>query len=83
MESLWHLLIGAVAGFLAGLVMKGRGFGLFGNAIVGVIGGFIGGKIAGFLGMDLGEGSKGHLITAFAGAVIFLFALGLIRPGKK
>ncbi len=83
MDTLWHLLIGAAAGFLAGLVMKGKGFGMFGNVIVGLIGAFIGGKIAGWLGMDLGDGAKGHLLTAFSGAVIFLFALGLIRPGKK
>ncbi|MBC8329888.1 MAG: GlsB/YeaQ/YmgE family stress response membrane protein [Planctomycetes bacterium] len=83
MDTLWHLLIGAVAGFLAGLVLKGRGFGMLGNVIVGLIGAFVGGKLAGWLGIQLGEGTQGALITAFAGAVVFLLLLGLIRPGKR
>ena len=50
MGIILYLLIGAVAGWLAGLIMKGRGFGLFGNIIVGIIGGFIGGFLFGVLG---------------------------------
>ena len=78
MELLWFLIIGAVAGWLAGLVMKGSGMGLIGNLIVGVIGAFIGGWVLGQLGLSFG-GLPGSLFTAFVGAVILLFLVGLIK----
>jgi uncharacterized membrane protein YeaQ/YmgE (transglycosylase-associated protein family) len=77
MNFIWFLLIGAAAGFLAGKVMKGKGFGLLGNIVVGVIGGFLGGWLFGFLGLSAGGGLIGSLITAFVGAVVLLFFVGL------
>jgi uncharacterized membrane protein YeaQ/YmgE (transglycosylase-associated protein family) len=72
------LVIGAVAGWLAGLIMKGRGFGLLGNIIVGIIGAVLGGFLFGALGLA-GGGWIGSLITAVLGAVVLLFLISLIK----
>jgi uncharacterized membrane protein YeaQ/YmgE (transglycosylase-associated protein family) len=72
------LVIGAVAGWLAGLLMKGRGFGLIGNIIVGIIGAFIGGFLASVLGLAA-TGIIGSIILATAGAVVLLFLIGLVK----
>lgn len=77
MDSLIYLIVvGLVAGFLAGQIWKGGGFGLVGDLIVGVIGAFIGGKLIG--GM-LGGGMLGSIIVAVIGALILLFLLRLIK----
>jgi len=75
---IWFLLIGLIAGWLAGQVMKGGGFGIIGDMIVGVIGAFLGGWLFGLLGISAG-GLIGSLITAFVGAVILILLLRLIR----
>lgn len=72
-------VIGAVAGWLAGLIMKGGGFGLIGNIIVGIIGAFVGGWLLGTLGIVIATGLVGAIINATIGAVVVLFALKLIR----
>ncbi len=80
MESLLTiLLIGAIAGWLAGLIVKGYGFGLLGNIIIGIIGAFVGTWLLGRLGVSLGGGIAGAIINAVIGAVVLLFLLGLIR----
>lgn len=80
MEGLiWFLLIGAAAGWLAGVLMKGRGFGVIGNILVGVVGAVIGGFLFGKLGFWPGGGLVGALFTAFVGAVVLLFLISLIR----
>ena len=76
---LWFLIIGAIAGWLAGQFMKGSGFGLLGDIIVGVIGAFLGGWLFGKLGIWPGGGLLGSLIVAFVGAVILLFLVRLIK----
>ncbi len=77
MDSLIYLIVvGLVAGFLAGQIWKGGGFGLVGDLIVGVVGAFIGGKLIG--GM-LGGGLLGSIIVAVIGALILLFLLRLIK----
>lgn len=78
MDIVWFLLIGAVAGWLAGQLMKGRGFGILGNILVGVIGAVIGGFLFKQFGISAG-GLIGSLITAFVGAVLLLFIVGLIK----
>ena len=78
MNLLWFLLIGLVAGWLAGQFMKGGGFGLIGDLIVGVIGAFIGGWLLGQFGIAWG-GLVGSLVTAFIGAVVLLFLVRLIK----
>jgi len=72
------LAIGAVAGWLAGVLMKGGGFGLLGNIVVGIIGAVVGGVVFGFLGISAG-GLIGSIITATAGAALLLFIIGLIK----
>ncbi len=74
------LLVGVAAGWLAGRIMKGGGFGLFGDMIVGVIGAFLGGWLFGLLGISAG-GLLGLLVTAFVGAVVLLFLIRLVKRG--
>jgi uncharacterized membrane protein YeaQ/YmgE (transglycosylase-associated protein family) len=79
MGLLWFLIIGAIAGWLAGQFMKGSGFGLLGDIIVGVIGALLGGWLFGQLGIWPGGGLIGSLIVAFVGAIILLFIVRLIK----
>ena len=72
------LAIGAVAGWLAGTLMKGRGFGLPGNIVVGICGAVLGGYVFGLLGISAG-GILGAVVTATAGAALLLFVVGLIK----
>lgn len=73
------LLIGAIAGWLAGQVMGGTGFGLVGDIIVGIIGAFIAGWLFPLLNLRLGGGIVGDVIAAAIGAVILLFVLRLVK----
>ena len=73
------LIIGAIAGWLAGLLVKGSGFGIFVDIIVGIIGAFIGGWLAGVLHISLGHGWIGSIVTAVIGAVILLFVIRLFK----
>ena len=75
---LWFLIIGIVAGWLAGNIVKGGGFGLIGDLVVGVVGAFIGGAVYSFLGFSA-YGTIGEIIMATIGAVIFLWLIRLIR----
>ena len=72
------LAIGAVAGWLAGILMKGDGFGLLGNIVIGIIGAVVGGFVFGLLGISAG-GLLGSIATATAGAVLLLFVVKLIK----
>lgn len=76
---LYILIIGAIAGWLAGIIMNGFGFGIIGNIIIGVIGALIGGWLVPKLGLPIGSGLGGQLTTAVLGAVVFLFMVKLIR----
>jgi uncharacterized membrane protein YeaQ/YmgE (transglycosylase-associated protein family) len=73
------LVIGAIAGWLAGQVVKGGGFGLIVDITVGIVGAVIGGFLAGTLGISTGGGIIGSIIVAFIGAVILLFILRLLK----
>ncbi len=75
---IWFLLIGLIAGWLAGLVMRGGGFGVIGDMIVGVIGALLGGWLFGVLGISAG-GLIGAIVTAFVGAVILIVILRAIK----
>jgi len=81
MEILYQLIVGAIAGFLAGQVMKGRGFGVLGNIVVGILGGILGGFLFNALGISLASGLLGSILTALIGAVVLLFLVGLIKKG--
>jgi uncharacterized membrane protein YeaQ/YmgE (transglycosylase-associated protein family) len=73
------LLVGAVAGWLAGMVVKGGSYGLIGSIVVGIIGGFIAGWLLPRIGVVIGGGVIGSIINAFIGAVILLVVLRLVR----
>ena len=72
------LAIGALAGWLAGLMIKGGGFGLLGNIVIGIIGAVIGGHVFAYLGISAG-GLIGSIITATVGAALLLFIVRLIK----
>ncbi|MBL0160392.1 MAG: GlsB/YeaQ/YmgE family stress response membrane protein [Bryobacterales bacterium] len=78
MDLLWFLLIGILAGWLAGQVMKGGGYGLIGDLVLGIIGAFVGGWILGLVGVTAG-GFIGRVITATIGAVLLVFLVRLIK----
>jgi uncharacterized membrane protein YeaQ/YmgE (transglycosylase-associated protein family) len=73
------LIVGAIAGWLAGMVVKGSGYGLIGDIIVGIIGAVIAGWLLPRLGIYIGGGFIAAIIDAFIGAVILLIVLRLVR----
>ncbi len=79
---IWWLVVGLIAGFLAGLVMRGGGFGIVGDIIAGIIGAFIGGWLFSLLGISAGGGLIGSIIVAFVGACILVGILRLISRGR-
>ena len=75
------LIVGAVAGWLAGIIVKGFGFGLLGNIVVGIVGAFIAGWLLPQLGFGVGGGVLWAILHATIGAVILLILLRIIRTG--
>lgn len=75
---IWSIIIGVAAGAIAGLLMKGHGFGFFVNLIVGLVGSVLGGWIYGLLGIGTG-GILGVLIMSVIGAVVLLWLISLFR----
>lgn len=78
MGLLWWIIIGAIAGWLAGTLMRGGGFGFIVNVLVGIAGAVIGGWVFGLLGIAAG-GIIGSLVTALVGAVLLLWIISLFR----
>ena len=79
MSFLGFVFVGFLAGWLAGLLVKGGGFGLVGNIGVGVIGALVGGFLSKYLGFSVGSGFWGNLLTATLGAVVLLVLIRLLR----
>jgi uncharacterized membrane protein YeaQ/YmgE (transglycosylase-associated protein family) len=73
------LIVGAIAGWAAGQIVRGFGFGLVGNIVVGIVGAFIAGWLLPRLGVSIGSGIVGAIIHAIIGAVILLVIIGLVR----
>ncbi len=73
------LIVGAIAGWLAGQIVKGMGFGLIGNIVVGIVGALVAGWLLPRIGIVIGGGMIATVINATIGAVILLVVLGLIR----
>jgi len=73
------LIVGGIAGWLAGMVVKGGGFGLIGDIIVGIVGGLIAGWLLPQIGIAIGGGFIAAIINAFIGAVILLIIIRLIK----
>ena len=73
------LIVGLVAGWLAGVIMKGGGFGVIGDIVVGIVGALIGGWLFSTMGVSAGGGLLGSIIVALIGAIILIFLLRLIK----
>ena len=78
MYLIWRILIGIIAGWLAGKIMRGRGFGLLLDLALGIVGSLVGGAVFGLLGLSA-YGTIGSIVVATAGAVLLLY---LIRQLK-
>lgn len=76
------ILIGSIAGWLAGLIMKGKGMGFIINALLGIAGAFVGNYIFGLIGFSTGSGLIGLIFTSTAGAVILLFIAGILKKSQ-
>ncbi|MFT3847589.1 MAG: GlsB/YeaQ/YmgE family stress response membrane protein [Propionivibrio sp.] len=79
MNFIWFILVGLVAGWLAGLLVRGGGFGFVGDIVVGIIGALLGGFLFSSLGVSAGGGLVGSIVVATVGAVVFIFLLRLIK----
>ena len=79
MEFIWFILVGLVAGWLAGQLVKGSGFGVLGDIVVGVLGALLGGFLFSSLGASMGGGLIGSIIVATIGAVLLIFLLRLVK----
>ena len=77
------LLIGAIAGWLAGLIVQGTGFGLVGDILIGIVGAFIASWLFPQLGLHLGAGIVAEIIAATIGAVLLLVIVRLVRRGGR
>jgi len=76
---IWFLIVGLVAGWLAGVLVKGGGFGILGDIVVGILGAVIGGFLFGAVGVWPGGGLLGSILVATVGAVVLIFLLRLIK----
>lgn len=73
------LIVGAIAGWLAGVIVKGRGLGLLGNIVIGIVGAFLAGWLLPQLGLYIGGGLIGAIINAMIGAIILLVIIMAVR----
>ena len=80
---LFTVIVGALAGFLAGKLMKGSGFGFLVNLLVGIVGGFLGGNLLAWLGIHWGKTFIGYLVTALIGSCLLLWILSRLTKKKK
>src|ERR1019366_1507274 len=76
---IWWIIVGLIAGFLAGKVMKGGGFGVLMDIVIGIVGAMIGGWVFGQVGIFSGGGLIGSILVAFVGACILLWLVRLIK----
>jgi uncharacterized membrane protein YeaQ/YmgE (transglycosylase-associated protein family) len=79
MEFIWFIVVGLIAGWLAGQLVKGGGFGVVGDIVVGVIGALLGGWLFGAMGIWPGGGLIGSIVVATIGAIILIFIIRLIK----
>jgi uncharacterized membrane protein YeaQ/YmgE (transglycosylase-associated protein family) len=79
---LWWLVIGLIAGALAGRVVSGHGYGILGDIVVGIVGAWIGGFLVSLIFGTSAGGFIGSLVVAFLGAVILLLVLRRVAPGR-
>ena len=78
MSLLYFLIVGLIAGWLAGKIMKGSGYGLLGDLVIGILGAMIGGHVLGWVGI-VAYGLIGSIVSALVGAIILIFIVRLIK----
>ena len=76
---LYLVIVGAIAGWLAGQIMRGRSFGVIGNIVIGIIGAVVGGWLFDLLNISIGSGLVNSIVAAVAGAVVVLFVAGFFK----
>ena len=79
MEFVWFILIGLIAGWLAGVLVRGGGFGVIGDIIVGMLGALLGGFLFRSLGLFPGGGLLSAILVATIGAVVLIFIVRLVK----
>lgn len=79
MSFLWFIIIGIVAGWAAGTVMRGGGFGLIVNFLIGIVGSLLGGWLFSLIGLQSTGGIIANLIVAFIGAIVLLWIISLFQ----
>ena len=79
MEFIWLLLVGLIAGWLAGVLVRGGGFGVLGDMVVGILGALIGGYLFRTLGFSAGGGFLGSILVATFGAIVLIVILRVIK----
>ncbi len=79
MSFIWFLIVGLIAGWLAGTLVKGGGFGLVGDLVVGVIGAYLGGFLFSLLGISSNGGLIGSIVVATIGAIVLLVIIRAIK----
>ena len=79
MSFIYFILVGLIAGWLAGVLVKGGGAGVIGDIVIGIIGALLGGWLFGLLGVSAGGGLIGSIITATIGAIVFILILRAIK----
>ena len=82
MDLLLSIVVGLIAGWLAGVIMKGSGYGMIGDIVIGAIGGVIGGWIFGFLGIAV-YGTLGAIIVAIVGAIVLIYIVRMVAGSSK
>ena len=81
MNLLWILIIGGLAGWIAGKLMRGDGYGVIMDIVIGIVGGWLGGWLFARLGIHVGHGLLGSLVVAIIGSVILIWLVRLIKRG--
>lgn len=82
MTILWTILIGLVAGAVAGWIMRGRSLGFIWNLVVGILGSTVGGWVYSLLGVEAGSSLWARLVCSVVGAIVILFVVGLFNKKK-
>lgn len=79
MDFIWMMLVGLIAGWLAGVLVKGGGFGVLGDIVVGILGALVGGFLFSSLGLSAGGGFLGSIFVATVGAIVLIVVLRIVK----
>ncbi len=79
MDFIWLILVGLIAGWLAGVLVKGGGFGMLGDIVVGILGALVGGFLFRSLGLSAGGGFLGSIFVATVGAIVLIVVLRIVK----